>query len=411
MNKNVKKIIKMEKKYNNINEEVDRIKKLFTEERLYGNLIIETPINSKFIDDLYKVIDDLYITLKNNKKSKNITKEDLNNIEIKIENFKNKIPELHKSFTTLEDGIKLLDPNNSDNITKKISDEYKKIFSGIFDTIEVKTSGGILINFKTLYENEINKISKIYNNINTSIYNKINEIIKNKSKFPDELTKEINELYPLFGDKLKKLYNPLMYKIMDYIKKNFPILFKKIKTILSYIIKWITGINNLKNQLKLGKFNAWQSIQIGVKWWVITSQIERKLCDIIYRPKNKNPIKEQYTTASSELQDHTAILIWKSIQNTFSFKLNCLDVKAAQEEANKYLQELSKQTEIPLDKIMNIYDVEKTKAETVLNKNQELINNTIKPYTDVIQPYYDKVSSKQKKQLQDDINKAASELD
>ena len=28
----------MKKKYNNINEEVNRIKSLFTEERLYGNL-------------------------------------------------------------------------------------------------------------------------------------------------------------------------------------------------------------------------------------------------------------------------------------------------------------------------------------------------------------------------------------
>jgi hypothetical protein len=59
----------MKKPYKNINEEVDRIKKLFTEERLYGNLIIEnveecgiegTRLNivKKIINDYYKITND-----------------------------------------------------------------------------------------------------------------------------------------------------------------------------------------------------------------------------------------------------------------------------------------------------------------------------------------------------------------
>ena len=34
----------MNKKHNNLNEEINRIKSLFTEERLYGNLVVENPI-------------------------------------------------------------------------------------------------------------------------------------------------------------------------------------------------------------------------------------------------------------------------------------------------------------------------------------------------------------------------------
>ena len=34
----------MKKKYNTLNEEVNRIKTLFTEERLYGNIVDKSPI-------------------------------------------------------------------------------------------------------------------------------------------------------------------------------------------------------------------------------------------------------------------------------------------------------------------------------------------------------------------------------
>ena len=41
----------MKKKYNTLNEEVNRIKTLFTEERLYGNIVDKSPI---IVEQRYK---------------------------------------------------------------------------------------------------------------------------------------------------------------------------------------------------------------------------------------------------------------------------------------------------------------------------------------------------------------------
>ncbi len=402
----------MEKKYKNINEEVDRIKKLFTEERLYGNLIIETPINSKVIDDLFKVADDFYELLIKNK-SNIINDTKLKNVSEKINSFKNVIPTLHKSFNIFEDGIKILDPNNVDNITKKITDEYRKIFDDISDSVKVKTETGIETNFKTLIHLEINKISKSYNDINTAFFNKIKEIQDKRQKFPDELSKEINEIYPGFGDKLKKLYNPMLYQIEDVIKSGLKKIFnnrknyyEKLKKIsnnpaVKFLVPFLNSIKSKKITLTSALFDYY------VKMFAYRSFIGVIYCEFIWLPENdlkdlyklSGPTKPQYDSDNNnrpvslewEIFKYIMISIGKFISFPLS-KVECGDTKEMGDVINKFIDtlEIDDDTKkIGKDKVNLIFGQVEDEIKTMVNdvKTESVkISSTIEPYVNQLSP-------------------------
>ena len=395
----------MKKKYKNINEEIDRIKKLFTEERLYGNLIIETSLSP--IKSIFTTLDDIIDLLILNKK---LDEAGADILKKRLTTNLKSITTSINSINTVDDIKNFLDPSDPNNITNLIIKNFIDTFKGIDKNFKLPYEG----TKKTIYEiisKETDIIKDSYDTINSEILNKINEVIIKKSKLPDELTKQINEIYPTLGDKLKNLYNPVFHNVMDFIKNNLSILFKKIKTILSRIIQYITGIYNIKKQIVNKKFDKMQSLIIGVKWWAITTVIQNSYCQYIYTPEESTPINEQYTTPGYETGKLILSGVYSFLKFLFIPDFLCVNIKEAQEQAKQDVIEFGKTVGISEETTKNLMDNTSKEVGKMFKKTEEQINNATKPYSDAIQPYIDELSPSEKEETEKAIINAAKELE
>lgn len=408
----------MKKKYINVNEEVSRIKELFTEERLFGNLITEAqPVNPKFYKKIFTDIQNIYDLLKKNVEIDDSVKTGIFN---KISIFKNSINNLHSKFKNFNEGINLLDPKNENNISKIISDEYKKIFEGVNPSLRIKNNEGILVNFKTFSETEISKIYKSYNEINKEFYDKINEVIIKKSKFPDELEKLINDVYPQYGTKLKKIYNPLIYKIIDVIKniivqlknkyKNFLLKLKKIisnpyftiATPFNYLIK--------KNINKNDPSTYWIIYDL-LAFRYIKAKISNFYCKYIYLPESKLKLNEQKDVDYISIEDTIITTTIESVLGLFSpldwFTVTCTNLSTAKEQLEKDKQDLfSTLTELGFNK-STIEEINKNIDNNIkkLDVNMVQLDTIVSDSKKLVSQYNSYIDTLTPEQKQDLINK------
>ena len=97
----------------NINEEINRIKQLFTEERLYGNLVNDKIINEQ-VSKVKSAIDDLItIIIDRSKKERNISQHNTTGLDTLLkktdaEKLFTKIGEKIKKFTNEDDYIEYI---------------------------------------------------------------------------------------------------------------------------------------------------------------------------------------------------------------------------------------------------------------------------------------------------------------
>lgn len=148
----------MKKKYTNVNEEVNRIKELFTEERLYGNLILENVEECGAEDTRLKIIKDILnevYKISNIEFDKDSTGCYLY-VKIVIGNVKHKLffweSRWFKYIKELVDGGVFIDED------KKMK---QRVYSGVYYLIPLKKD--IFFNYyiKDQYTDENNKIIKL----------------------------------------------------------------------------------------------------------------------------------------------------------------------------------------------------------------------------------------------------------
>ena len=391
----------MKKSYKNINEEVDRIKNLFTEERLYGNLIIEAPISS--FKNIFTSMDEVINLLI---KSKNL---DEASAEIIKNTLKSDLNKISNSINTIDDVKKSLDPNEVNNITKKISDNFNDAFKNLDKNIKIPYKN-TTTPLGQILKVETSNIINTYNNINSEIINKLNEVISKRSKFPDELTKEINELYPSVGDKIKKLYNPLIYKLVDSLKvglknilNNRKDYFSKLENLVKnpYFNKAVPFLNTIVTKDK--KFSV-GSVGFDIfKIMAYRAVIGEIYCRYVYTPENKLKIKEQQEnknqliSVESELFSFIMRVLLRFGEIPFS-KFKCTDL----ENYNKILDEQIESLDIDPDTKKELKNTKKKIKNEIINK-VDSVSSDVKTIVGQYGSYIDTLTPEQKQKLIDEI--------
>lgn len=261
--------------------------------------------DQKNIDDLKNKINDLRLA------TKNISTDDIDNLNYMIRESKNKANEIENLESKLQQKLNNLDSKNIENLLQ----EYSTIEENFKNNILIMTSeieeyknksfsqlDSMLSNCKTTFDDNLNNFNKIYNKNNEKFHNLYNQVTSSLDNLNNEINKEqLAQYFQAECKKLKGHINPFIVSFSLFIATIlYPLIFKV------FIDNGYKETDNLFTSLIIFSATCFLSLIItqlifNIFSFLTNNNIQnedtklKKLCNIINRIIKQDTIKELLT--------------------------------------------------------------------------------------------------------------------